>query len=128
MSRIVKVKAWHKLLEEFVPIHRNCVIDRDGNICPTDNVVIIQFTGLHDINGVEIYEGDIIEATSRQNPYDSKAIFKIHYDQVYGSFVGHVVKRIFPVLQPANWPLGELRFDAKVIGNLYQNPELLESE
>ena len=122
MSRVIKVRAWHKLLDEFVPVHRNCVIDRDGNICPTDNVVIIQFTGLHDINGVEIYEGDIVSMW-----YAPQATCKgvISFDK--GCFMFDT-KDAKPMRATAHECVNEYCNYFTVIGNIYQNPELLESE
>ena len=84
-----------------------------------------QFIGL-DKNGKKIFEGDIVS----QNWYDSK-------DQVFASF-GEVVYRerlsSFAVMDVTkNWlyPLGEChayRWEAEVIGNIHDNPDLLKGD
>ena len=75
---------------------------------PIHRVKFMQYTGLKDAKGVEIYEGDIVEAPS------SKAKYLVDY--VEGSFIGRIKYREYTTLYKG----------LKVIGNIYENPELLE--
>lgn len=64
---------------------------------------IMQFTGLLDKNGTKIFEGDIVNENHHESPS-----FVVEYND--GVFV----------------PFGDFRSDIfYVIGNIYQNPELL---
>ena len=68
---------------------------------------VMQFTGLHDKNGKEIYEGDVVEHTNPQRGC-------IEYLEQYAAFVLVSEGIIF---KPETATL--------VIGNIYENPELL---
>lgn len=85
-----------------------------------DEVILMQSTGLKDKNGVEIFEGDIVLFTIEDG-----------FDYVYGK-----PGRINLSLQwgagvrassRGNYPLRKCR-EVRIIGNIYENPELLEVE
>lgn len=78
-----------------------------------DDCELMQFTGLKDSKGVEIYEGDIIQSTWR--PQDR---FEIKWD-------GHNGEWIF--CSDTNETGGKYK-GSIVIGNIYENPELLEEK
>ena len=88
--------------------------------------VVEQFTGLKDINGTEIYEGDIIIQKSLGSN-KSECRGKITYKEDHAAFMFEVYERGKPVM----WLfLNEFNPEktCEVIGNIHENPELLEEK
>lgn len=90
-----------------------------------DADTIGQFTGLHDKNGKEIYEGDILMCIGERN--DNKG--RKHYRKVLfnnGAF-GMTVPEYKYISALCNHVVnGKLNWE--VIGNIYDNPEFLEEK
>lgn len=122
----IKFRAWDNNSKQWVTGWYLC---DDGNIyaggrdledgIAASQIKLAQFTGLHDKNGKEIYEGDIVDEfrTSRGFPEGRHITRVIEWnndmtlDDAYGcTAVGF------------NMFGGEL----EVIGNIYDNPELLD--
>lgn len=78
-------------------------------------VDIMQYTGLKDCNGVEIYEGDIIEIEEDMNVYGADYGIKKHYSEVYYDKYGFM-----PFLEMGIYE----KF--QVLGNKYENKNLLD--
>ena len=75
-----------------------------------------QFTGLHDKNGKEIYEGDIIRT------YGNNFTYEVIYNEKSAAFIGKLNSRVFGLLD-----LYESDTVCRgIIGNIHDNPELLK--
>ena len=114
MTRTLKFRAW--LGNIMHPIWSR--IDEDVYITHPD-IKIMQFTGLLDRNGKEIYEGDIVsekytnEETSGEGDADFR--WEIKWDNEQGMYCDDEEETIASVLDRI-----------EVIGNIYENEELLK--
>lgn len=81
---------------------------------------LMQYTGLKDKNGKEIYEGDIIELESSNQ---HKGLIK--YEVSWGSWSW--MKGIIIGKPMYSFDAIEARSRSEIIGNIYENPELIKS-
>ena len=85
--------------------------------------ILMQFTGLHDKNGNEIWEGDIVLIPTGEESV-KKIRCEIRWNQTDCAFVGvfvHVKTGYRDTL------LDFMPSTMEVLGNIYQNPELLNA-
>lgn len=98
---------------------------RDGyySILLVDHETVCQYTGLTDKNGKKIFEGDIVKqfADCDELGKDLYYFYQIRWSKEYCAFEGYEIYTketfLFPDLE-----------DIEVIGNIFDNQELLESE
>ena len=136
----IKFRVWDKRNNRMIMPRKFAtikpVIDFNGNlgvmdtyknyhwhgIVPEDEYEVMLFTGILDKNDIEIYEGDILKDTDNE----------IYYvDFIRGCFYLRTNYKSFPHLGWAEWlPMCEIDrlanpTEFEVIGNIYENPELL---
>lgn len=82
-------------------------------------------TGKRDKNGILAYEGDIVEESSFTGKNADKHKRYLIVEDTSGT--GFQLKRISPVkYDHSYWHINRLQYDYSVIGNKFENPELLE--
>jgi uncharacterized phage protein (TIGR01671 family) len=128
MSREIKFRAWDKRLEWMFPV----VSFNDEQVFEKDewherkDCALMQYIGLTDKNGVEIYEGDIVKAF-----LDCFAEVKFgEYSVEGGDYYSNQTTAGFYI----DYKTGRMKGDTsridndecEVIGNTYENPELLK--
>lgn len=136
--RKIKFRAWDKTDSEMVSVDlivfndktttdKAHILDERNDVHYLNEIVLMQYTGLKDKNGVEICEGDVLKISN---------ISVLRCEFRNGCFV-LVHSKEFAGVDNLLWGnLGRL-YDAgmndifeltEVIGNIYQNHELLESK
>ena len=89
---------------------------------PIHRVNIMQSTGLKDKNGVEIYEGDILEVEKNEDgTYKGTINGNTFFDRFQGYSSKIKVDGVHDIYTLRNW-----NNHVRIIGNIYENPELKE--
>jgi hypothetical protein len=124
---IPKFRAWDRLRKEmnYKVMVGNCDTDDENWTCPIiwieeekdwlhfdDYECIMQSTGLKDKNGKEIFEGDVVKCNGLLGTIESFKAMWICSFMKYNNYqkVGFFAQEI------------------EVVGNIYENPELLEDK
>lgn len=96
----------------------------EGDWLPESSFEIMQFTGLHDKNGKEIYEGDVISFEDKYQYYviyeDAKFVCK--HAAKSNSLQGIIWGPLHRFFDPDFLVYGGV----EVIGNIHEHPELLK--
>ena len=97
------------------------IIDEDsvaGEWIVNNDIHLMQSTGLVDKEGTEVFEGDILH-----HQIQTEYTFIVKYDKEKGRWYGDGLSRTYRIDITKEF----LQY-YKIIGNIYENPELLEVE
>lgn len=130
---ILKFRAWikeEKCFADYIETIRYYAKEIDlcwGGICESDcfdfeDVIFTQSTGLTDKNGKEIFEGDVLAIETDEGVTN----LKVFWDEKHALFMFESKKYnekdlLAELVEDNTYPF-------EIIGNIYENPELLEVE
>lgn len=108
--REIKFRAWHEAVKIMIDLHMITPfalnINTDGLFIPfSDGIHLMQYTGLKDKNGKEIYEGDIVEdkfILTIMEPHEKRTEypFEVKIPDIYyrQEFNGYDFKESFEII------------------------------
>jgi uncharacterized phage protein (TIGR01671 family) len=125
LMREIKFRAWLTDQKRMLQTPDSLEFNGHGLVAIYDGVKeqtflqsefeLMQYTGLKDKNGKEIYEGDIINIMDINFPEDN-----LNYE-VQWTFFGYWPRHLMDGID-----ITDGHISIEVIGNIYENPELLK--
>ena len=146
MNREIKFRCWNKNKKCMMKVMGIDLakpifiygIDYKKDRVYFKDLELMQFTGLKDKNSIEIFEGDIIRTYGYNDKWDDGAIGDVDWDEECGGFRFNwkillaksgekdFRKPISTICSSSAYNSDEREGRIEVIGNIYENPELLE--
>jgi len=116
VAREIKFRAWNTINKEMSDVfnHSDLINANLHHIYPKydpDDYIVMQYTGLRDKNGKEIYGGDVLNLNG--------TIYEVYFDK--GCFL--VRMKEYP---DNRMELMQIYNRSVIIGNKFENPELLD--
>jgi len=120
MNRIIKFKAWDK--KDKVMIVPNGLTN-PLNRLNDDRYIHLQFTGLPDKNGKEIYEGDILKTSVMHGMPAVIGVMEWHARKAQFGVTAYVEQEL-PKNIEVNVNSSQNNYP-EIIGNIFENPEII---
>ncbi|HFR3895650.1 TPA: YopX family protein [Streptococcus suis] len=148
---IPKFRAWDKIRNRISEVERIYIDtkgvrlrDENGEYWRRfDDVILVQSTGLFDVNGKEIFEGDVVKFNDAWSEYDYEGYVDgasegENFTEIIKTENGFSFGRtkipessVFYFLNDEHMKFSEIvksdDFSMVIVGNIYENPELLEA-
>lgn len=111
---IIKFRCYDTTLSSMMSWFDICRAGYMEKMLSSENLITMQFSGVTDMNGVEVYSGDITQVF-----FNGRLLqFVVHHEPASFTLMHKCVES---KLLLSDILMGEIR----VLGNIYQNPELL---
>ena len=122
--REIKFRAWDKLNKEMFDVEiinfqERRVYKDTVSYRKFEDIELMQYTGLKDKNGKEIESGDILKT-------DFDDVYSIKFNNIYGFCAIKEDIRLWFTEEGLEYELRETLSKTEVIGNIYENKDLLE--
>ena len=123
---MIKFRAWYMPFGKYGAM-QEMVYSRASHILALaemepEKYIPEQFTGLKDVNGKDIYVGDIIVSKPNGTTYESPKIGVVTRSKISPGWCYETVTDEYNI-----WTSGKYR-TYEIIGNVHENPELLEEK
>lgn len=119
--REIKFRAWDtnekNMKQEAYCETSPSTLNKYIKVTQEEGIIYMQFTGLHDRNGLEIYESDIVSLSQNGKTKIREIVFR---DAAFGIYED--IGKEYPLFVP----IGQLpKAEKEILGNIYSNPDLL---
>lgn len=117
-QREIKFRVWDNVDHMSKPFTLHGLMGSDRTEFTSD-CVVMQFTSLRDKNGKEIYEGDVFDSGVKRGSDVSPILYSVKWNEDEAAFG---MDQLGPFCLTGGIDLAKV----VVIGNIYENPELLK--